>query len=287
MSRKIPLTIALLAALSGALFAAPMSLKELDLMVRMHTPETEILGDVAHRGLLTPLDEATAKTLAVDGASAAFVAKIKSGNYAIAPDAAAAIERRAAEQNSFIARENAQEEASDIERRRRQAEGGSDEMTKMLQGKLVRMEDGHLHPYSSEELRKIRTFALYYSARWCGPCRSFTPKLVEAYKRLKAAHADFELIFVSTDKTEAEMEKYMKEDGMPWPAVQFDHRDARIVQYAAKSIPWLLLVNDAGSPLYQRTSSTTGTFEWTDPNSTLGNLESLLEGHMISSASSH
>ena len=64
--------------------------------------------------------------------------------------------------------------------------------------------------------------AIYASASWCGPCRAFTPKLVEFYKSA-AKSAPMELIFLSSDKTEDAMMAYMKKDDMPWLAIPYDH----------------------------------------------------------------
>lgn len=64
--------------------------------------------------------------------------------------------------------------------------------------------------------------AIYASASWCGPCRAFTPKLVDFYKKV-AKSAPMELIFLSSDKTEDAMMAYMKKDDMPWLAIPYDH----------------------------------------------------------------
>ena len=64
--------------------------------------------------------------------------------------------------------------------------------------------------------------AIYASASWCGPCRAFTPKLVDFYKKV-AKSAPMELIFLSLDKTEDAMMAYMKKDDMPWLAIPYDH----------------------------------------------------------------
>lgn len=37
------------------------------------------------------------------------------------------------------------------------------------------------------KLGDAEVVGIYFSAHWCGPCRGFTPRLVETYKSLKAA----------------------------------------------------------------------------------------------------
>lgn len=46
-----------------------------------------------------------------------------------------------------------------------------------------------------------KVVALYFSASWCPPCQEFTPRLVGIYTEAQRKHKDFELIFVSHDKT--------------------------------------------------------------------------------------
>jgi hypothetical protein len=38
---------------------------------------------------------------------------------------------------------------------------------------------------------------------WCGFCKTFTPKLIEAYKTIKAdKHKPFEMVFISADRNQ-------------------------------------------------------------------------------------
>ncbi|KAE8704953.1 putative nucleoredoxin 1-2 [Hibiscus syriacus] len=46
---------------------------------------------------------------------------------------------------------------------------------------------------------KGKKLGLYFSASWCGPCRRFTPNLIEVYSAL-SSKGDFEVIFVSADE---------------------------------------------------------------------------------------
>ena len=64
---------------------------------------------------------------------------------------------------------------------------------------------------ASETLSGKKTVLVYFSAHWCPPCRSFTPKLKNAYEtELKAGNV--EIIFVSSDQTEDAAFDYMVND---------------------------------------------------------------------------
>lgn len=100
----------------------------------------------------------------------------------------------------------------------------------------------------SEAAPSAKVTAFYFSAHWCPPCKTFTPKLVSFYSELKQDGADFEIIFVSSDKSEAEMMQYMQEAEMPWPAVPFRSKEAGALQQIkqdeldSKGIPALVVV---------------------------------------------
>ena len=61
---------------------------------------------------------------------------------------------------------------------------------------------------------------IYFSAHWCPPCRSFTPKLSVFYEEHRAAGQKFEVVFVSSDKDASSWEEYFHE--MPWLALPFN-----------------------------------------------------------------
>jgi nucleoredoxin len=58
---------------------------------------------------------------------------------------------------------------------------------------------------------------LYFSAHWCGPCRRFTPLLIEWYNKMKAAGHSIEIVFISSDKNQEQWMEYFST--MPWPAL--------------------------------------------------------------------
>jgi len=87
----------------------------------------------------------------------------------------------------------------------------------------------------------------YFSAHWCGPCRKFTPVLVEMYKKLQAAGRPFEVIFVSGDNSDEEFDGYFGE--MPWRAIPYG--DPRIEflnrHFEVDGIPTAVLVGPTGN----------------------------------------
>ena len=72
-----------------------------------------------------------------------------------------------------------------------------------------------------------KNIGLYFSASWCGPCRNFTPSLIKTYNALVDQGKPFEIIFVSSDRDEAQFDGYY--DEMPWLALPFDHRQRKQV----------------------------------------------------------
>ena len=93
-----------------------------------------------------------------------------------------------------------------------------------------------------------KTVAVYCSAHWCPPCRVFTPQLV---KFANANKAKLAVVFISSDKDEAQMFAYMKETKMPWPAVPFRSAGGGKIQkeQEVSGIPTLLVYGKNGELL--------------------------------------
>jgi thiol-disulfide isomerase/thioredoxin len=91
-----------------------------------------------------------------------------------------------------------------------------------------------------------KVVAVYFSAHWCGPCRSFTPKLSEVYRKLKSASKEFEIIFCSADHSESEFESYYKE--MPFLAIPYDDekRESFMGLFKVSGIPRLVVLAPSG-----------------------------------------
>lgn len=116
-----------------------------------------------------------------------------------------------------------------------------------LNGNLVSLQGNALAPFDSTKLAGTKFLAVYYSASWCGPCRKFTPELVRFYKQQKANHPEFEVLFVSNDRSREDMLAYMKTDKMPWPALDF----GKSISFAkaGRGIPCLVVVDETGKVL--------------------------------------
>ncbi|KAK7198273.1 tryparedoxin 4 [Novymonas esmeraldas] len=88
---------------------------------------------------------------------------------------------------------------------------------------------------------------VYFSAHWCPPCRSFTPRLKEFYDRHHDTHR-FEVLFVSSDNSAEEMMSYLGAHHGDWLALSY--HDAQTIgrswthQYGLFSIPSLLVLEN-------------------------------------------
>lgn len=93
-----------------------------------------------------------------------------------------------------------------------------------------------------------KTVMIYFSAHWCPPCRAFTPKLAEFYRK-HSAEKNFEIIFASWDQSKAEFDEYYQEH--PWLAFPYESSKQIVEQlgskYQVRSIPTLLVFGPDGS----------------------------------------
>jgi len=102
------------------------------------------------------------------------------------------------------------------------------------------------------DVSKREYILLYFGAKWCGPCRRFSPYLGQLYKEMRDDNKrdDFEIIFVSLDASPAEFTDYIKD--MPFPAVPFlneKERNKLCRRYRIASVPALVVLNKAGDVL--------------------------------------
>jgi nucleoredoxin len=97
----------------------------------------------------------------------------------------------------------------------------------------------------------VKFFAIYFSASWCGPCRQFTPELVDAYGKIRTLYPVFEIVHVNRDRTEGDMTAYVRDDKMPWPALRWSalRQTPEIERFGGSGIPCLVLIDENGKVL--------------------------------------
>ncbi len=111
-----------------------------------------------------------------------------------------------------------------------------------LPSELLRA-DGSAVP--SEELNG-KYIGLYFSASWCGPCRTFTPKLV----KFRDKHTEnFEVVLVGSDGSAKAQENYMKKYKMPWLALKNQSEKARELSLSlnVEYIPYVIILDPDGN----------------------------------------
>jgi len=91
--------------------------------------------------------------------------------------------------------------------------------------------------------RRTRVFSHHLPCRFILWCKAFTPKLSKAYTELKESRDDdFELLFVSSDRSEAEFNEYF--GTMSFPAIPYHEREAKAglsSRLQVRGIPTLIM----------------------------------------------
>ena len=120
----------------------------------------------------------------------------------------------------------------------------SEGLAEMLPEKLL---DSKGEEVSRDELAG-KTVGFYFSAHWCPPCRTFTPSLVKFRDTNKE---DFEVVFVSSDKSPAAQMGYMKETNMKWFTMQHRSKEANDLakKFGVRGIPALIIVSPEGETI--------------------------------------
>ncbi|UJR24056.1 hypothetical protein I4U23_027024 [Adineta vaga] len=96
----------------------------------------------------------------------------------------------------------------------------------------------------------VKSVGFYFSAHWCPPCRSFTPKLAEFYKEAQTDSKAFRIVFVSSDRDEDSFNEYRKT--MPWVAVPLNSGALLKAYFQCSGIPSLIILSADGNLLARR-----------------------------------
>jgi nucleoredoxin len=241
---------------------SPLSLKDVSLMLRSGYPSAAVEREVATRHFIGTVDPAAEKNLAQAGASPTLIDGLKSGAFAVPAAQLSAVqaELAAKEQRRAAQAEESRRFDTLYQERLAQTRNAAAQnaatqavsIASLVKGELVTSRNGVLRPYLDAEFEKKKLIGLYMSAHWCPPCRKFTPQLVAFYNKVAAAHPEFEVVFVSNDKSASAMEAYMRDQQMPWPAVTFDkvRGNAALNKYFGEGIPCLVVVDETGKVIF-------------------------------------
>jgi nucleoredoxin len=107
---------------------------------------------------------------------------------------------------------------------------------------------------TSKLLENKKVLALYFSASWCGPCRQFTPKLVNFYQEMLSRYGPdmFEIVFISRDQNLNDLLAYYQK--MPWLAVTAENVDKvtelLAPRYQLQGIPHLVILDGVDASVY-------------------------------------
>jgi nucleoredoxin len=237
----------------------PLTTSDISLMLRSGYSVPTIEAELATRHFADQLDEGKRNQLIKAGATTELLDAIESGNLSVPKDELEKSRRKMDEQAAERALMAERAKRNDTlyqnqllkQRARVVAHGSADAIAGAAKGNLVRLQNGNLVSGYDEELGPKQIYGLYFSAHWCAPCRKFTPQLVAYYNQIAHDHPEFEIIFVSADKSAEDMATYMRESGMPWPAIEYGKlaNVPALQKYAGRGIPDLVIVDASGKVL--------------------------------------
>jgi hypothetical protein len=264
----------------------PLTVKEISLMLRSGYSNEAVMHELSVRHFADTCDESAKKMLTQSGASPALINALNTGNYAVpAEEAARAQEQIVAEskRRAAIAEEAHKFDTlyqHQLAQKRLAAPAPqlatANALHPLLKGDLVYWKNGTINRFDDEALEKKKLIALYFSAHWYALCRKFTPQLVDYYNRVAPQHPEFEIIFVSNDRSQFAFESFLKETQMPWPAIDYQKVASKtaINKYAGEGIPDLVLLDASGKVV----SDSYAGKEYLGPQKVLADLDQIFAG---------
>ena len=281
----LPLLIAVVQAAQ-----LPLTVSEISLMLRTGYSSDSLMQELAQRRCIDSLDEAKEKALVKAGASEELIAALKSGGYSLSATQTAAVLQKMqieaqhrSERADLSAKANARYQAEIVRQRTEKPVHSTNPVgpssitiPDLLKDDLVQIHNGDVSHLDETALANKKLIAVYVSAEWCGPCRKFTPQLVNYYKRVAPDHPEFEIVFYSMDRSVYAMQKYMRDENMPWPAIDFAKLKDKeaLKKNAGNGIPSLVLMDSSGNVI----SSIYEGSQYRGPQKVLTDLDEIFSG---------
>jgi thiol-disulfide isomerase/thioredoxin len=98
---------------------------------------------------------------------------------------------------------------------------------------------------------KGKVVVVDFWATWCAPCVAEMPDLVRLYHRYNAE--GLEVVGVSHDRSPDELERYVRQNNLPWPQIIHPEPEKRggnnpnALAYQVESLPWTMVVDREGT----------------------------------------
>ena len=117
----------------------------------------------------------------------------------------------------------------------------------VLDNNLLKLEGSKLVATELDQ-KPTKYYIFYYTASWCGPCQAYTPSLVKFYEESKPGNHHFELILISSDRSEEAMTGYAVNKKMPWPHLKRSAKDAFLQNFnhGVRGIPSVIVCDLEG-----------------------------------------
>ncbi|KAF8374422.1 hypothetical protein PRIPAC_80851 [Pristionchus pacificus] len=129
-------------------------------------------------------------------------------------------------------------------------------MASMLSGAHLVKHGGGGGEVDASELAG-KTLAFFFAAAWCPHSRAFTPDLRRFYREVKEQGAKFEVVFVSLDEDESDMQRFLANDHDDWYYIKFgdpliQKLDALRHKGHVSRLPVLMIVSPSGNEVTQQ-----------------------------------
>lgn len=288
MRRALVIVLSML-ALAGQAGQLPLTVSEISLMLRSGYSSATVMKELSARHFVDVMNETNQKALLNAGGSPELIAALSSGTYSLSAEKTAAMLQRMAELDENRAVEAELSRKSNARYQQQIAKERSAKVAQpnnppagpvleFLKGDLVQYRNGNVVHADETVLENKKLIAVYFSAHWCGPCRKFTPQLVEYYNRVAQQHPEFEIVFYSRDHSASEFDTYMRDTNMPWPAIDFGKLKGKqdLAKNAGPGIPSLVLFDAAGNLI---SSSYVGS-KFRGPQQVLADIDAIFAGKM-------